>query len=378
MLTRFAVFSRRIVFLSVLVLGLAGCGSDAPTKCLPPVCPIGPGPEFLLATTITGSVVSLKADQQTGALAAAIPAPGPAVSLGLAAVGSKFLYVSDAGRHALNVYSINPSTGALTAVPGSPFSLGTFSLPIGLAARPGGDALYAADAGGVDALSINATTGVPTAIPGSPFSSGSNLFVAVDPAGKFLFTSGDDPPGGIFAFTIDATTGALTAVPGSPFPIPGQTVLNSRPSGLLTDSTGRFVYAALTATNQIAAFSIASGTGVLTPVPGSPFAAGTSPLTLATTGKLLYANSADLTIWGYGIDSTTGALTPVAGSPFPFAAAGLVIGPAGKFLYGSRLVSIEVFSINSTNGTISPVAGSPFPAAGALQLAIVQVPGQGG
>ena len=227
MLTRFAVFSRRIVFLPVLVLGLADCGSDAPTKCLPLACPTGPGSEFLLATTNTGSVVSLKVDQQTGALAAAIPAPGPVVSLGLAAVGSKFLYVSDAGGHALNAYSINPSTGALAALPGSPFSLGTFSLPIGLNARPGANALYAADAGGVDGLNINATTGVPTAIPGPPFSSGTNLFLAVDPAGKFLFTSGDDPPGGIFAFTIDTTTGALTAVPASPFPIPGQTVLTA-------------------------------------------------------------------------------------------------------------------------------------------------------
>ena len=136
-----------------------------------------------------------KGRSQTGALAAAIPAPGPVVSLGLAAVGSKFLYVSDAGGHALNAYSINPSTGALAALPRPPFSLSTFSLPIRLNARPGANALYAADAGGVDGLNINATTGVPTAIPGFPFSSGTNLFLAVDPAGKFLFTSGDDPPG---------------------------------------------------------------------------------------------------------------------------------------------------------------------------------------
>jgi 6-phosphogluconolactonase (cycloisomerase 2 family) len=294
----------------------------------------------------------------------------------LATVGSNFLYVSDAPSHALAAYAINVTTGALTAVPGSPFPLGFFNVPEGLASAHGN--VYAGDAGSVDALALNPTTGVPTVISGSPFLSGTNLFLATDPAGKFLFASIDDPPGGIFAFTIDPASGALTAVPGSPFPIPGQTVLNSQPSGILTDVSGRFVFAALTGSNQVAAFSIDGTTGVLTSIPGSPFAAGGSPLTLATTSKFLYANSIDGTIWCYGIDQTSGALAPVAGSPFPFAAAGLSIDPTGKYLYGTRAPGIEVFSIDSTNGTIAPIAGSPFPAAGPLQLTIIQLPGQGG
>jgi 6-phosphogluconolactonase (cycloisomerase 2 family) len=182
----------------------------------------------------------------------------------------------------------------------------------------------------------------------------------------------------VLAFTIESTTGALSPVPGSHFPMPGQTVLNSEPLGIVVESTGHFAYAALNATNQISAFSIVSGTGALTPVAGSPFPAGTTPLSVATAGNFLYANSADGTVWGYRIDSTTGALSPVAGSPFPFRAAGLISDPLGTFLYGSSSAGIAAFSINSTTGALTPLAGSPFPAGGAALLTIVKMPSQGG
>lgn len=376
-MTQFIASPIRLILLLALCLSLAACGSGRSAGCLPGACPIGPGAEYLLATTSNGAVLSLKIDQQTGGVSPAISVPGPSISLGLAAVGSKFLYVSDAGGHRLYGYSIDAATGALSALTGSPFSLGALSLPEGLAAAHGAY-LYVGDAGAVDGLAVNGTSGMPTPVAGSPFASGTNLFLTTDPAGKFLFASDDDLPGGILAFTIDSATGALTAVPSSPFPIPGQTVLNSQPSGIVTDASGRYVYAALNGANQIAAFSITSGTGVLTPVLGSPFPAGMEPLTLAATNRFLYANSTDGTIRAYGIDSTTGVLTPVAGSPFAFSAAGLSIDPSGKFLFGSRLPGIEVFNIDTTNGAITPVVGSPFPAGGALQLTIVQMPGQGG
>ena len=379
MFTQGLVFPVRLILLAGLLLVLAACGGSGHSLgCPPPACQIGPGPEFLLATTIAGTVQSLKVDAQTGALGAASSAPGPSVSLGLTTVGSKFLYVSDPGNHAVRAYSIDATTGALSAVAGSPFALGIFSFPIGLASSQGSTHFYAADAGTVDGFTINATTGVPAPISGSPFPSGTNLFLTTDPAGKFLFASDEDPPGGILAFTIDGATGALTAVPGSPFAIPGQTVLNSQPTGIVIDASGRFLYAALNGSNQIAAFSITSGTGVLTPVPGAPFLSGTNPLNLAASSKFLYADSVDLTIWGYAIDSTTGALAPVAGSPFAFSAAGMVMDPSGRFLFGTRLPGVEVFSVNTSTGAMTPVAGSPFPANGALQITIVQMPGPGG
>src|SRR5437899_1852395 len=73
--------------------------------------------------------------------------------------------------------------------------------------------------GGVSGYMIDATTGALTAIPGSPFFFVSfPISVAVDLTGKFAYVA-DHGGDRVFGSTIDATTGALTgAIPGSPFP----------------------------------------------------------------------------------------------------------------------------------------------------------------
>src|SRR5258708_27582966 len=68
---------------------------------------------------------------------------------------------------------------------------------------------------------------------------------------------------------------------------------------------------------SVSAFSIGSN-GALTPVPGSPFAAGFQPLsvTVDPTGKFAYvANEFDNNVSAYSIGSND-ALTPLPGSPF--------------------------------------------------------------
>src|SRR5262249_57736517 len=90
------------------------------------------------------------------------------------------------------------------------------------------------------------------------------------------------------------------------------------------DPKGQFLYATDSAGNQIFAFSIQSS-GALTPVAGSPFAAGTQPVSVAvdSTGTLLYsANEGSNDVSAFKISS--GALSPVAGSPFPTAGSGVV------------------------------------------------------
>jgi 6-phosphogluconolactonase len=374
-------FSFRLFILFVLSwaisMALGACGgSSTIVRCLAPPCVIGPPAEFLYATSVNGQMLSLPVDPATGAVGPATSIAGPAQSLGIAAVGSQFVYASDFQNHLIYGYSIEATSGALTAVAGSPFDQGPLDVPNGLAASPGGNFLYATAVGGVDAFSIN-PVGVPTLLAGSPFPSGGNLWLAVDPSGKFLFAPDIDPPNGVFAFTVDSTTGALTSVPGSPFLFAGQAVLNSRPIGIVIDSTGQFVYVALDATNQVAAFSILQGTGVLTPVPGSPFPAGNMPFLMATTGNFLYvSNAGDGTVSGYRIDSTSGVLSPLAGSPFALPAASLVADPSGKFLYGAGGAGIFAFTINA-DGSLTPVSGSPFPAAGPTVLTIVQMPSSG-
>jgi 6-phosphogluconolactonase len=279
--------------------------------------------------------------------------------MGIAAVGDQFVYISDPFHAQLEGFSFDQS-GALTALSGSPFSIGHSSIPQGLISPTNGlNLLYAADDGAVDAFSIG-ENGVPTAISGSPFPSGTNLYLTSDPNGQFLFTSIDDPPGGIFGFSIGAS-GTLAEIPGSPFPIPDQTVANSQPSGIVANELN--VYAALTGSNQIAAFSINTSTGVLTPVPDSPFPAGDEPTALVLTNSFLYAiNSIDFTVSGYSVDSSTGVLTPLANSPFSIAGTALSADFFGQYLYVSGPTGIQAFMIDSTSGNLTPISGSPFAA----------------
>jgi 6-phosphogluconolactonase len=364
------------VFSGAVSVALIACGGSGGTVvCETPPCTGVPPAEFLYATSSNGQVLSLPVDPSTGVVGAATSVAGPAMSLSIAAVGSQFVYASDFQNDLIYGYSINATSGALTPAAGSPFAQAPLRVPNGLAAGPGDNFLYATVGIGIDAFSINGT-GVPALLAGAPFASGGNLWLAVDPSGKFLFAPDISPPNGVSAFTIDSTTGALTSVPGSPFPFAGQTVLNSNPVGIVFDSTGHFVYVALRATNQVAAFSIASGTGALASVPGSPFSAGNLPFFMATTGKFLYvSNAGDGTASGYSIDPTSGVLTPVPGSPFALPAASLVADPAGKYLYGGG-AGILAFTINA-DGSLTPVSGSPFPAPAPMVLTIVQMPSGG-
>jgi 6-phosphogluconolactonase (cycloisomerase 2 family) len=354
--------------------GTCTCGSGTAA------CPIQPGPEFLYATSIGGQILAFSIDpNNNGALTAIGSVPGPStLSPGLTAVSNQFLYASDTQNHKIDGFSIDQTTGALTALVGSPFSTGTLSVPGALAAppgtlasSPGSSLLYAADSGTIDTFAISAA-GVPTALSGSPYVPEAGFSIVVDPSGNFLYASDDDPPGGILAFTTDST-GALTADPDSPFTIPGQTVADSLPLGIIDN--GSYVYAALSQTNQIAAFSIVSGTGALTPVPNSPFPAGTAPTAVVFAGNFVYAiNSSDGTISGYSLNPANGVLTPLAGSPFAVVGYSMATDYLGQHLYVAGPTGIQAFSIDFTSGALTPVSGSPFPAFGAKLLTVVQIP----
>jgi DNA-binding beta-propeller fold protein YncE len=88
----------------------------------------------------------------------------------------KFAYVTNAGSNNISGYTINPSTGALTAIAGSPFAAG-FS-PISVAVDPNGKFAYVANWEGnnVSGYTINPNTGALTAIAGSPFAAGTRPF----------------------------------------------------------------------------------------------------------------------------------------------------------------------------------------------------------
>jgi len=280
----------------------------------------------------------------------------------------RFAYVSNSadvpgGVPSISVYSIDPNTGALTPVPGSPFPTAVGS-PYGLAVHPSGKFLYVAhdlSASFVSAFGINPSTGALTPLPGSPYPTGLNTWsVTTDPAGKFLFVA-NGTSGNIPAYTIDATTGALTPVAGSPFA--SQHDVDS----VVVHPSGRFLYADNSAFNTVSGYSIDSTSGALTPVAGSPFPTAASPIGVVTdsAGRFLYAANRDSgTVSAFSINSGSGAMTPVSGSPFPVGSLPYhaTIDSTNSFLYVTNFNSnnVTAYAINASTGGLTPVAGSPF------------------
>jgi 6-phosphogluconolactonase len=368
------------IFLAgIALLALASCGGTKTAVCnieaprsAASTCTCGqcPAQALLIANDLDGHVATYQVQAGTVVGAPTLTTGSPQ-SLGMAVLNNAFVYQSNptveiAG--AINGWSLTLPSGALTGIPGSPFSLGPLTLSGGLATSPVLPVLYVADSGGIDALQADAT-GALSPVAGSPFPSGTNLFLTVDSMNSFLFASDDDPPGSVSAFTIDGTSGALTQVPGSPFATTSNLGSNSQPGQIVVDQTGSFVYTVLTATGQIAGFAITPSSGALTPIPGSPFAAGNGPLGIATLSNFVYvSNATDGTISAYSITPGSGVLTPVPGSPFPIAAGALGTDGFG-LLFASTAAGIRVFIIDFPAGTPSEAPGSPFPGPGASVLA---------
>lgn len=213
-----------------------------------------------------GKIDALHADS-TGALTAISRSPFLAGSELFLALdpSDKFLFASDTTPPGnVLAYTID-STGALTPVAGSPFpavSGSTNTYPYQLAVDSSGKFLYVdlMFSNQIAAFSIDSTTGALTAVPGSPFSTGT-MPTALATASNFLYVS-NSLDGTVSGYTIDSTTGVLTAIPGSPFAI--------RTAAFTTNSAGNFLYAS--GLQGIQVYSIDGSTGALSPA-GAPAAA---------------------------------------------------------------------------------------------------------
>jgi len=365
-----------MLFVSLAFCLLGGCGSNNPIVCGASGC-CGSGdacaiPQYVVADGLSGQVAVFPVNPANGTLSAPTTFSGPASSLGMTTLSNEYLYASSPVSMStgyVDAWSFNFANGALDPVNGSPFGLGPFSTAGGLATNNTTQVVYVADAGKIDALQITPTTGALTPLSGSPFPAGMGVYVAMDPLDRYVFSTDDTPPGSVWAFTTDST-GALANVSGSPFQAVPNSNTNTNPSQIVVDPAGHFVYVALTATNQVAGFSIGSS-GALTPVPGSPFVTGNAPLCMAITNNSLYiGNTTDGTITGFTFDTTTGILTPAAGSPFSIPAGALTTNVTGAYLYVSGPQGMLVYSIDNGTGGLTQV-GSPVPFAGATVLVFV-------
>jgi 6-phosphogluconolactonase (cycloisomerase 2 family) len=161
----------------------------------------------------------------------------------------------------------DPATGAI----GIPMSLPSGGdSPQGIRVTPDGNFVVVVNqaTSNVSVFSLDPGTGALAAVPGSPFDSGDQPGpVAIDPSGKFVFV-GNTGGNSLSAYTIDSA-GSLTAVTGTPIPLG----TNAQPSSIAVDPAGKFVYVSIVP-QEVAGFALDPSTGALTPITGSPFSVG--------------------------------------------------------------------------------------------------------
>ena len=325
-----------------------------------------------VASTSSNSIAGYSIDATTGALTPMAQSP-------FAAAGPRFVAVAPSGQQALvgdgnspsvSVYAIDAASGTLTSVTGSPFAAGNGSSAAAIDPTDGFIYVTNLTDGTVSAYSYNASNGALTAVASSPFAAGrspSSVSMTLDRSlyalGQFVYVA-NNGSNNVSAYVADSSKGSLTTVKGSPF------ATGNAPTSVAVDPSSQFVYVTNQMDGTISALKIdltSTNPGALAPVPGSPFAAGSSPVAIALDAydRFAYvANRGDGTISGYAINTATGALSPIAGSPFAAGTApsSVVVDNLGKFLYAANASSntISVYAIDATSGALTPIAGSPI------------------
>lgn len=307
---------------------------------------------FVFAIDQLGTIDSYTLSESAGTFAASSNYTAPTVpandgGVGMAVAQSQFLYAGFGSAGQLYGWSIS-SSGALTAISGSPYSA-AFLGEVGLGA--------------------------------------SQAEMITDPTGSYLFFA-DSLQGQIYVYTI-GSGGVLTLVTGSPFALP----TGFQPMNMATDGLGKYLYAVngnfdTHTGTEIAAFVIGTGTsaGVLTAVTGSPF---TYPMWLVKgepSGQFLVGTTGNCAATGTGFSgvdddhlyvfsitqsgTSAGAIAPVSNSPFstvysPYAIA-VQSNASGNLIYSFSVNDTatgfnptEGYSISDT-GTLTADANSPF------------------
>ncbi len=160
------------------------------------------------------------------------------------------------------------------------------------------------------------TTGALTALPGSPFAAGVKpSAIASGLAGNSstpvpVVYVADFTSGNVRGYAV-GSTGALTSLSGSPFPSGNQ------PSAIVVDTAYALAYVANSQDSNVTAYSISSG-GALSSV--GTYATGLQPVAIGidpSTEHFLYTlNFLDDSVSGFELSTTAGTLLQSQDSPF--------------------------------------------------------------
>jgi 6-phosphogluconolactonase (cycloisomerase 2 family) len=345
----------------------------------------------------------------------------PACPSGGGSTGSTtdFAYVSNSSTGNTYVAEYDLTSGALTAISGSPFNLGF--QPVALNITPNNLFLYAATLPGVNNPGIYLFNIASDGALSAPSSGNLQITAAVSsmaisPDGNFLFSLRADGSG-IDEYQINSSTGALALALTIPIPASICALVSSTPVSQTCSVTvapsGQFVVVAL-GTAGDAIYPYASGSGVTSTTPvqissgtttsnptgdysvvldvnnfvyiartaalavyqitdtagdfvfksSAPYSSGVTPRSVVLNNGQTYvftANEGAGTISSYAINSDA-SLTAATGSPFaaPTNVSALGVDNSGKYMLAAGYNSsngVQLFSLSST-GTLSLITSA--------------------
>jgi 6-phosphogluconolactonase len=201
------------------------------------------------------------------------------------------------------------------------------------------------------------------------------MSITSDQGGYRLYV-GDYVSGDVFAYFIDRANGYIFPIPGSPYPV------NHSVTAVAVHPSGNWVFATRNenmAGDGVAVFAVQSD-GTLVQAVGSPYPTQPGPWTMAMdpSGKYLYVGTTAyygdnkyFYVDGFSFDATLGVLTPLPGSPFAFQipsdcgytqiSADGMIDLSSQYLYtiASGIDEISGAAIGGS-GNLTELSGSPW------------------
>lgn len=186
-------------------------------------------------------------------------------------------------------FSVNSTTGALTPVAGSPFVFQRQLCEVGHAPQyvteqidPAGKRLFVVDSGNatITVFAIDPSTGALTPLPGSSKDTVSGFYSSdMDPMGRFLYVGSTIYSFTGFSLTGNAASGTLPVLPGMPVQVTPTPMFDEGSRTMAIDSSGSFLFSneneftsafSCCGPDALVEFKIDQNTGALTQLPSTP------------------------------------------------------------------------------------------------------------
>jgi 6-phosphogluconolactonase (cycloisomerase 2 family) len=334
------------------------------TACAAPAAPTG----FLYAlinnNASANQIYGFSVNESTGALSLLPGFPVASGANGNAQFPNEQLTIDTTNQrlYALNYgsssgsasgFTINPMTGALSAMPFSPIALGS-AIWGTVKVHPGGSPLLVANGTAATVRSFTITPATATEAAGSPFASFGPLSSIFSRDGAYYYVGGGGADGSRFSgFAVNSSSGVLTNLAGSPYDSGGFGA-----GSYATDSQGRFF--CITNSGGMRIFTTASG--IPTGVTGNPFPSSSGDAGLLHANEQFYfgAGRSSNTVGSYRVAGSGASSTLAAVPGSPFASGGtftntLAMNQTGAFLFAGNGNSrnLTKFDVNPATGILS-------------------------